>query len=132
SMMEGIGAKFGMPTQGPGPGIHTAQGSVGDMLAAGATIVAGTDANNAPFVPFSPVLGESIHGELALLVGAGLTPAQALRSATSLAAELFRLPDRGSIAPGLRADLLLVDGDPTVDIAATRSIRAVWCGGAAV
>jgi imidazolonepropionase-like amidohydrolase len=132
SMMEGIGAKFGMPTQGPGPGIHTAQASVGAMLAAGVTIVAGTDANNAPFVPFNPVLGESIHGELALLVGAGLTPVQALRSATSGAAALFRLPDRGAIAPGLRADLLLVDGDPTADITATRNIRAVWCGGVAV
>ena len=132
SMMEGIGAKFGMPTQGPGPGIHTAQGSVGDLLAAGVTIAAGTDANNAPFVPFSPVLGESIHGELALLVGAGLSPVQALRSATSVTAALFRLPDRGAIQPGLRADLLLVDGDPTVDIAATRNVRAVWCGGVAV
>jgi len=132
SMMEGIGAKFGMPTRGPGPGIHTAQASVGAMKAAGVTVVAGTDANSAPFVPFSPVRGESLHGELALLVGAGLTPAEALRSATSLAAELFLLPDRGAIAPGLRADLLLVDGDPTVDIAATRNIRQVWCAGVGV
>jgi imidazolonepropionase-like amidohydrolase len=132
SMMEGIGAKFGMPTDGPGPGIHRAQASVGALYAAGVLVVAGTDANNAPFVPFSPKLGESFHGELALMVGAGLTPAEALRSATADSAELFRLSDRGRIAPGLRADLVLLGSDPTVDIAATRDLRAVWIGGVAL
>jgi imidazolonepropionase-like amidohydrolase len=131
SMMEGIGAKVGMPTQGPGPGIHTAQYSIGRMREAGVPIAAGTDANNAPFVPFSPKLGESMHGELELMVGAGFTPAEALRAATSVTAELFHLPDRGSIAPGKRADLLLVEGDPTTDIGATRDIRAVWIEGVA-
>jgi imidazolonepropionase-like amidohydrolase len=75
------------------------------------------------------VHGESIHGELALLVAAGLTPAEALRAATSRAAELFGLDDRGAITPGLRADLLLVEGDPTTDISATRNIRHVWIAG---
>lgn len=132
SMMAGIAAKFGMPTEGPGPGIHTAQASVADIFAAGLTVAAGTDANNAPFVPFSPPLGESIHGELELLVGAGLSPLDALRSATSVAADLFHLRDRGRIAPGLRADLVLVDGDPTTDISATSRLRHVWIGGSAV
>jgi imidazolonepropionase-like amidohydrolase len=132
SMMEGIGAKFGMPTSGPGPGIHLAQASVRALRAAGVPILAGTDANNAPFVPFSPKLGESFHGELALLVGAGLTPAETLRSATELIADSFGLTDRGRIAPGLRADLVLVDGDPTVDIGATRAIRNVWITGSRV
>jgi alpha-D-ribose 1-methylphosphonate 5-triphosphate diphosphatase PhnM len=46
-----------------------------------------------------------------------------------LPARCYRLPDRGRIAPGLRADLLLVRGDPTTDILATRDIVAVWkCG----
>ncbi|HEY1530667.1 MAG TPA: amidohydrolase family protein [Galbitalea sp.] len=129
SMMEGIGAKFGMPTGGPGPGIHVAQASVRAMREAGVPILAGTDANNAPFVPFSPKLGESLHGELELLVGAGLTPAEALRSATELVADSFALHDRGRIAAGLRADLILVDGDPTSDISATRAIRGVWITG---
>jgi imidazolonepropionase-like amidohydrolase len=134
SMMEGIGAKFGMPTggPGPGPGIHLAQASVAALRAAGVPILAGTDANNAPFVPFSPKLGESFHGELALLVGAGLTPAEALRSATELVADSFGLTDRGRVAPGLRADLVLVDGDPTADIAATKAIRNVWITGSQV
>lgn len=132
SMMEGIGAKFGMPTGGPGPGIHLAQASVGAMRAAGVPILAGTDANNAPFVPFSPKLGESFHGELALLVGAGLTPAEALRSATELTADAFGLDDRGRIKPGLRADLVLVDGDPTANISATRNLRGVWITGSRV
>ena len=50
--------------------------------------------------------------ELALMVDAGMTPAQALTAATSSAAELLDLPDRGRIARGLRADLVVVDGDP--------------------
>jgi len=54
---------------------------------------------------------------------------QALASATSVAAGAFKLSDRGRIAPGLRADLLLVAGDPTVDIAATRDIVGVWKAG---
>ncbi|MFE3703107.1 hypothetical protein ACFXO7_35170, partial [Nocardia tengchongensis] len=41
----------------------------------------------------------------------------------------FGLSDRGAIAPGLRADLVLLDADPLADIAATRAIRAIWCGG---
>ncbi|HEY5028548.1 MAG TPA: CIA30 family protein, partial [Candidatus Angelobacter sp.] len=70
--------------------------------------------------------GVSVHGELALLVGVGLTPVEALAAATSVPAHAFRLDDRGQIAPGKRADLLLVKGDPTTDISATRSIVSVW------
>ena len=61
-----------------------------------------------------------------LLVRAGLRPAEALASATSVPARAFRLADRGRIAPGMRADLLLVRGDPTADIKATRNIVGVW------
>jgi imidazolonepropionase-like amidohydrolase len=129
TMMDGIAGKVGMPTSGDGPGYRHAEAAVGAMHTAGIPVIAGTDANNAPFVPYSPVHGESIHGELALLVAAGLTPAEALRAATSRAAELFGLDDRGAITPGLRADLLLVEGDPTTDISATRNIRHVWIAG---
>jgi imidazolonepropionase-like amidohydrolase len=59
-------------------------------------------------------------------VTAGLTPAQALRAATATTARRFGLGDRGRIAEGLRADLLLVDGDPTKDIGDTLNTRAVW------
>ncbi|MFP5071095.1 amidohydrolase family protein [Pseudonocardia nantongensis] len=71
----------------------------------------------------------TLHRELELLVAAGYTPLEALRATTALPARWFGLDDRGRIAPGLRADLLLVDGDPTVDLTATRAVRRVWIGG---
>jgi len=61
-----------------------------------------------------------------MLVAAGLTPVEALRAATSVPVRRFGLADRGRVAPGVRADLLLVDGDPTTDIADTLSVRDVW------
>jgi imidazolonepropionase-like amidohydrolase len=96
---------------------------------AGLPILAGTDANSAPGVPASPPHGESLHHELELLVAAGLSPAEALRGATAAVAEVFGLPDRGVVAAGRRADLLLVDGDPVADITATRNIAGVWIAG---
>ncbi len=84
-------------------------------------ILAGTDSPNP-----GTVHGASMHGELELLVGAGLTPVEALTAATSAPAAAFHLDDRGTIAPGKRADLLLVKGDPTTNILATRDIVAVW------
>lgn len=93
------------------------------------TIVAGTDANADPATPARVPHGESLHGELALLVRAGLSPADALRAATSVPAAFLRMSDRGAVMSGMRADLLWVDGDPTVDIAATRNIRGVWIAG---
>ncbi|MBV8502525.1 MAG: amidohydrolase family protein [Paucibacter sp.] len=91
---------------------------------AGIALLAGTDAGNP-----GTAHGVSLHGELALLVRAGLTPLEALRAATSLPSSVFKLSDRGRIATGLRADLLLVEGDPSVDIQATRAIVAIWKNG---
>jgi imidazolonepropionase-like amidohydrolase len=91
------------------------------LRAAGVPLLAGTDAPNP-----GTAHGASIHRELELLVQAGLTPTEALRSATSVPAKSFGLNDRGRIAPGLRADLLLVKGDPTQDIFATRDIVSIW------
>lgn len=84
---------------------------------AGVPILAGTDV---------ATHGVSIHRDLELLVEAGLTPTEALVAATSAAADAFGFPDRGRIAPGLRADLVLVHGDPTTNIKATRAIRKIW------
>jgi imidazolonepropionase-like amidohydrolase len=67
-----------------------------------------------------------MHRELLLLTEAGLSAEEALAAATSVPARHFGLTDRGRIAPGLRADLVLVDGDPTRDITATRAIADVW------
>ena len=74
--------------------------------------------------------GIGLHHELLLLVRAGLAPAAALAAATSVPARTFGLTDRGRVARGLRADLLLVDGDPCADITATRNIAAIWRNGA--
>jgi imidazolonepropionase-like amidohydrolase len=94
------------------------------LQAAGVSILAGTDAPNP-----GTTYGASLHGELELYVEAGLTPTQALISATSAPAAAFHIADRGRIAPGLRADLLLVNGHPDEDIRATRDIVAVYKGG---
>lgn len=109
-----------------------ATATVSAFRKAGMVVLAGTDSNDNLKAPFQVPHGASIHEELQRLVAAGLTPAEALRGATSAAADTFRLTDRGVITPGRRADLLLVDGDPTVDIAATRNIRGVWIGGTRV
>jgi imidazolonepropionase-like amidohydrolase len=67
-----------------------------------------------------------VHDELAELVKAGLTPAEALRAATASAAEfLGREDDLGSVAEGKLADLVLLEGDPLEDIDNVRKIRAV-------
>ena len=101
-----------------------AQETVRQLKTRQVLLLAGTDAPNP-----GTAHGASMHGELALLVGAGLTPVEALAAATSVPARAFRLDDRGQIAPGKRADLLLVNGDPTRDITATRNIVSVWKSG---
>lgn len=98
--------------------------AVRQLKAKAVPILAGTDAPNP-----GTTYGASLHGELELLVKAGLSPLEALRSATSIPAEKFDLADRGRIQPGLVADLVLVNGDPTKDIKATRNIAAVWRNG---
>ncbi|MGW7427105.1 amidohydrolase family protein [Streptomyces sp. NPDC054813] len=102
---------------------HAADAAV-RMFRLGVPLLAGTDGTGGHGHPTTH--GISYHGELALLVAAGLTPAQALTAATAAPADAFGLTDRGRIAPGLRADLLLVDGDPTRDITALRTITALW------
>ncbi|NKX86255.1 amidohydrolase family protein [Nocardia coubleae] len=91
------------------------------LYRAGAPLLAGTDAN-----PFAPTHGASLHRELVLLSEIGLSPLEVLAAATSRPADRFGLADRGRIAPGSRADLLLVEGDPTTDITATGAIADVW------
>jgi imidazolonepropionase-like amidohydrolase len=71
--------------------------------------------------------------ELEALVAAGLTPLEALTSATGTAADALGLgAETGSLCPGHAADLLVVAGDPTADIGAMRAVRAVWRGGTRV
>jgi hypothetical protein len=106
---------------GPNRDIGFALETVRQLRALGVPVLAGTDAPNP-----GTAHGASMHRELELLVKAGLTPVEALRAATSVPARAFSLTDRGRVAPGLRGDLVLVNGDPTSDILATRDIAGVW------
>ena len=89
------------------------------FIAMGGRVVYGTDLGNQGPPPAVDV------EELRLLVEAGLTPGQALASATSVAAAHLALPDAGRVLPGARADLLLVEGDPLADLAALARVRLV-------
>lgn len=101
--------------------------AVRQLAAARVPLLAGTDA------PASgTTYGASLHKELEHLVDAGLTPTAALATATSATAKAFRMSDRGRISAGMRADLLLVDGDPSTQIRATRNIVAIWKRGVPV
>ena len=91
---------------------------------AGVDLLAGSDASVSTIGGM--VHGASLHHELQLLVRAGLTPIEALRAATSVPARRFGIFARGRIVDGARADLLLVKGDPTANIADTLSTVAVW------
>ena len=98
--------------------------SVRRLHAAGVDILAGTDAGNP-----GTTHGASLHGELELLVRAGMPAQRALNAATALPARRFGMTERGRIAAGMRADMLLVDGDPLTDITVTRAIVTVWKNG---
>jgi imidazolonepropionase-like amidohydrolase len=100
--------------------------NVQKLRAAGVTILAGSDAVNLGNFP-----GAGLHVELATLVQAGLTPGEALRAATSDNARFLEgdAPEAGEVAVGRRADLVLIDGDPTADVAALERISRVFLGG---
>lgn len=109
--------------RGPEPARITAKrASMRDALRAGVTIANGSD------------VGVFAHGdnarELELLVEYGLTPTQALVSATATAAAVLGASEQyGTIVPGRLADLVAVEGDPTESIAAIRRVRLVVQGG---
>jgi len=98
-----------------------AKETIRKAVARGARIACGTDA---PAIP---------HGknakELVALVDRGMTPLQAIRAATTVAAELIEVDDRGRLEPGLLADIIAVPGDPLTDIGVTGDVRFVMKGG---
>jgi imidazolonepropionase-like amidohydrolase len=98
------------------------------ILSAGADIVLGTDAGALPDHPF----GYTGHRELEIYVRLGMTPMQAIVAATSNAALHLGQNDLGLVAPGRRADLLVLSANPLENIRNTREIHSVYLGGAAV
>ncbi len=98
-----------------------ARATISQAIERGVRVACGTDA---PAIP---------HGknakELVALVDRGMTPLQAIRAATTVAAELIDADDRGRLEPGLFADVIGVPGDPTVDITVTEHVAFVMKGG---
>jgi imidazolonepropionase-like amidohydrolase len=98
--------------------------SVRKAIAAGVPIAFGTDAGVYPH-------GDNA-GEFVALVDRGMTPLEAIRAATTNAADLLGVDDRGVIAPGKLADLVAVAGDPLEDVRALENVRFVMFGGMVV
>lgn len=103
--------------------------SVRRMHRAGVRIISGTDANATPGSPSPVPHGSALHDELDLLRKAGLTATEACTAATSGAAAALRLTDRGHVAIGQRADLLLTDDNPVENPTTARTPAAVWVAG---
>jgi hypothetical protein len=120
ALAQGFPPRAGAPAKS----YEAAEMTVSQLRSAGVPILAGTDAGNP-----GTSHGAALHRELELLVKAGLTNTEALAAATSVPAKAYRLADRGRIAAGMRADLVLVSGDPSNDITATRAIEGVWKAG---
>jgi imidazolonepropionase-like amidohydrolase len=104
--------------------LSMAQGNLKRLARGGVKYGLGTDSGPPGRFP-----GYFAHWELQLMVGAGLTPAQALGAATRDAAEFLRAKDIGTLERSKWADLVVLDADPLVDIKNTRAIRAVYIAG---
>jgi len=105
-----------------------AQQNLKKLFDGGVHVGFGTDSGALP----GRIPGFAEHRELELMVGAGLTPMQAISAATGENAKLLHAADRGTIAVGERADLLILDADPLTDIRNTQKIFAVYHDGRSI
>jgi imidazolonepropionase-like amidohydrolase len=103
------------------------QRSLAKLNAAGVRIILGSDTGLEDHF-----FGYAEQKELELMAAAGMTPSQVIVAATSRAAEFLKLPDAGTLAPGKRADFLVLDADPLDDIVNTRRIAKMYLAGAEV
>ena len=104
--------------------LRQAMENLGRMTDTGAAIAFGTDSGPPGRFP-----GYFEHLELEMMVEAGMTPEQALMSATGEAADCVGLTEVGTLEPGKWADFLVLEDDPTVDISATKSLQRVFLAG---
>jgi imidazolonepropionase-like amidohydrolase len=101
--------------------LQARQANVQKLWKAGVMVIAGTDA---PYP--GDFQGEGIHHELELLVESGLTPLEAISSATRNASRLMNASDWGTLEPGKLADLLVIDGKPDQNIHETHNVEMVF------
>lgn len=104
------------------------RGTMAALIDARADVILGTDAGALP----DHFFGYAGHRELWRFVELGMTPMQALMAATSVAARQLGIDDAGVVAPGMRADLLILERNPLDDIRNTQSIRSVYLAGEAL
>ncbi len=114
---EWLATQAGSAAGGRGEPNNAYQFAMG-LMRAGTTVLAGTDTPNAA----------NLHGELLTFVTAGMTPFQALQSATVNSARMLGL-EAGSIEAGKLADLIVVSGNPLADISATKNVKQVMANG---
>lgn len=109
---------------------YTISYNVKRMYDAGIPILVGTDASINGNGPAMIYFGLSLHQEMKLLSQYGVANIDVLKGATSRAAQAYNMLDRGVIAPGKRADLVLIQGNPIANIDNIDNIVKVWTAGA--
>jgi imidazolonepropionase-like amidohydrolase len=99
------------------------------LIDAGIPIAMGSDSGSIPDRNLGRWIGYNEHAELEMMVQAGMTPMQALMSATSTAARVMKIDGAGSLQTGKWADLVVLNANPLMDIKNTRQIDSVYIGG---
>lgn len=120
---------FGLPEAEENLALNNTSKNAKLVYDAGVPILAGTDSTTHTTYPVNIPFGSSLHKELELLVQAGIPELEVLKAATSRPAQVYNLTDRGVIAPGKRADLLLIQGNPLTNISKTQEIQKIWMAG---